>query len=51
MKIIAQPAIITPAIIVLALLADALCHAAMHVAAVLHGPEQVVQLSPHYTQP
>lgn len=30
--------------------AAALCHAAMHVAAVLHGPEQVVQLPPHYAQ-
>ena len=31
-------------------LAAALCHAAMHIVAVLHGPELVVQLPPHYTQ-
>lgn len=30
-------------------LAAMLCHAAMHIAAVLHGPARVVQLPPHYT--
>jgi hypothetical protein len=29
-------------------LAALLCHPAMHIAAVLHGPAQVVQLPPHY---
>jgi len=29
-------------------LAAMICHAAMHMAAVLHGPERVVQLPPHY---
>jgi hypothetical protein len=29
-------------------LAAMLCHAAMHMAAVLHGPARVVQLPPHY---